>query len=326
MGAEPPPALQSPELLGPRPLGQQSAARPSASPTMASSGSSSTSSGTFALGPWGRITSQGICGWPGQGFSANVSTSPPARERWGPIGRARGSQASGVPKAGVGGRGGVGIVRSSCSFGTHMASPFSFPGRRCCVRGRAAGGRGPGAGGSGCCAGMRPFILTSSCGNGSPGALWLCRLQWLPLHRGLVPSAFRSLPPSDGKHGLCSCQPREARLPPTGIVTEGNLGAAPLRRLPGIPPRRVETRGGWDFLPPLFWGRVWFPFCLLVFLACRRGVGGGGGCPHHPCLSAWLSGCRQVTSKCTPVPGLPALLRHRGSTLGLRRPVLPRVL
>ena len=77
MGAEPPPALQSPELLGPRPLGQQSAARPSASPTMASSGSSSTSSGTFALGPWGRITSQGICGWPGQGFSANVSTSPP---------------------------------------------------------------------------------------------------------------------------------------------------------------------------------------------------------------------------------------------------------
>ena len=253
---------------------------------------------------------------------------PPTRERRGPIGQARGSEASGVPKFG-----GRGIVRSSCSFGTHMASPFSFPGRRCCVRGRAAGGRGPGAGGrgpgaggSGCCAGMRPFILTSSCGNGSPGALWLCRLQWLPLHRGLVPSAFRSLPPSDGKHGLCSCQPREARLPPTGIVMEGHLGAAPLRRLPGIPPRRVETRGGWDFLPPLFWGRVWFPFCLLVFLACRRGVGGGGGRPHHPCLSAWLSGCRQVTSKCTPVPGLPALLRHRGSTLGLRRPVLPRVL
>ena len=147
MEAEPSPALQSPELLGPHPLGQQSAACPCASPHMASSSSSSTSSGTFALGPWGRITSQGICGWPGQGFSANVSTSPPARERWGPIGRARGSQASGVPKAGGGRRGGVGIVRSSCSFGTHMASPFSLPGRRCCVRGRAAGGRGPGAGG-----------------------------------------------------------------------------------------------------------------------------------------------------------------------------------
>ena len=76
MGAEPSPALQSPELLGPRPLGQQSAACPCASPNMASSSSSSTSSGTFALGPWGRITSQGICGWPGQRLSANVSTPP----------------------------------------------------------------------------------------------------------------------------------------------------------------------------------------------------------------------------------------------------------
>ena len=37
---------------------------------------------------------------------------------------------------------------------------------------------------------MRPFILTSSCGNGSRGALWPCCLQWLPLHRGLVASAF----------------------------------------------------------------------------------------------------------------------------------------
>ena len=45
---------------------------------MALSGSSSTSSGTFALGPWGRITSQGICGWPGQRLSANVSTPPPS--------------------------------------------------------------------------------------------------------------------------------------------------------------------------------------------------------------------------------------------------------
>ena len=86
---------------------------------------------------WGRITSQGISGWPGQGLSAHVSTPAPARERRGPIGRARGSQASGVPK--VGGRC---IVRSSCSFGTHMASPFSFLGRQCCFRGRAAGVRG----------------------------------------------------------------------------------------------------------------------------------------------------------------------------------------
>ena len=77
MGAEPPPAFQSPELLGPHPLGQQSAACPCASPTMASSGSSSTSSSTFALGPCGRITSQGICRWPGQGLSANVLTPLP---------------------------------------------------------------------------------------------------------------------------------------------------------------------------------------------------------------------------------------------------------
>ena len=77
MVAETPPVLQSPKLLGPRPLGQQSAACPCASPTMASSGSSSTSSGTFALGPCGRITSQGICGWPGQGLSANVLTPLP---------------------------------------------------------------------------------------------------------------------------------------------------------------------------------------------------------------------------------------------------------
>ena len=232
-----------------------------------------------------------------------------------------------------------------------MASPFSLPGRRCCVRGRAAGGRGPGAGGGwervlcwdealyphiflwerepGSSVALPPSVASSAQG---PSAFCLpSGVMGFGLHFGFLPfpflsPPFLSFPPSDGKHGLCSCQPREARLPPTGIVMEGNLGAAPLRRLPGIPPRRVETRGGWDFLPPLFWGRVWFPFCLLVFLACRRGVGGGGGCPHHPCLSAWLSGCRQVTSKCTPVPGLPALLRHRGSTLGLRRPVLPRVL
>ena len=53
---------------------------------------------------------------------------PPTRERRGPIGQARGSEASGVPKFG-----GRGIVRSSCSFGTHMASPFSFLGRQCCL-------------------------------------------------------------------------------------------------------------------------------------------------------------------------------------------------
>ena len=54
---------------------------------MASSGSSSTSSGTFALGPCGRITSQGICGWPGQGLSANVLTPLPPENGWDPSAR-----------------------------------------------------------------------------------------------------------------------------------------------------------------------------------------------------------------------------------------------
>ena len=67
---------------------------------------------------------------------------------------------------------------------------------------------------------------------------------------------------------------------------------------------------GWDFLPPLFWGWVRFPSCLLAFLAFRPGWGWG------VLPSAWLSGCSQVTSKCTPVPGLPALLRHRGNCPG----------
>ena len=37
--------------------------------------------------------------------------------------------------------------------------------------------------------GRGPFS-SSSCGNGSRGALWLCHLQWLSLHNGLVPLSF----------------------------------------------------------------------------------------------------------------------------------------
>ena len=63
-------------------------------------------------------------------------------------------------------------------------------------------------------------------------------------------------------------------------------------------------------------------FFLPAVVSCILAWGGGGGCPHCPCLSAWLYGCSQVTSKCTPVPRLPALLRHsskspgRGARLG----------
>lgn len=97
--------------------------------------------------------------------------------------------------------------------------------------------------------------------------------------------------------------------------------------MPPPPPRRVETRGGgpqrccglhsgWvGFLAAFALGPGPVS-CLLAGVPCLPAWGGGGGCPHHPCLSAWLSGCRQATSKCTPVPGLPALLRHRGARLG----------
>ena len=235
---------------------------------MASCRSSSTSSVTFALRPWDRITSQGTCRSPSQGFSATLSTHH--QEWWGPIGRAHVSQVSDVPKGG--------IVRSSYCFGTHMAFLFSFLGRWCSVGG---GVQGAGCGmwglevfGRGCCAGMRPFILTSSCGNGFLGALWLCRLQWLPLPSGLVPSAFPralrvwaslwlpslSFSTSNGKHGPCSCQPRKARFPPTSNVMEGNLGAAPSRSLPGISPSRVETYGR-----ILWWSSVDGISCCLCF-------------------------------------------------------------
>ena len=158
--------------LGPRPLSQQSAACPCASPTMASSGSSSTSSSTFALGPCGRITSQGICGWPGQGLSANVLT--PSHPR-----------TAGTHRPGPGFRG----VRCAqiqrawhrsfilLLWHTHGFSVL-FSGKTVLFQGACCGGRGPGLGGGGsrCCAGMRPFILISSCGNGSRGALWPCCL------------------------------------------------------------------------------------------------------------------------------------------------------
>ena len=301
---------------------------------MASSGSSSTSSGTFAPGSLGsdpvsgdlRVARARVLG-------QRVDLPPRPRT----VGTHRtGPRFPSVRCAQVGGGGHrpfVLLLRHTHGFSVLLSGKTVLcQGARCGGRAAGGGGRGAGGGGGGsvCCAGMRPFIFTSSCGNGSPGALWLCRLQWLPLHRGLVPPAFRQafrgpgfasasfpslplplpLPPSDGKHGLCSCQPREARLPPTGIVMEGNLGAAPLRRLHGMPPpppRRVETRGGgpqrccglhsgWvGFLAAFALGPGPVS-CLLAGVPCLPAWGGGGGCPHHPCLSAWLSGCRQATS------------------------------
>lgn len=68
------------------------------------------------------------------------------------------------------------------------------------------------------------------------------------------------------------------------------MGEAPSRPFPGICSGRWENVsadrlhgvlvfGGWDFLPALFQGRVWLPFCLLVFLGFQRGWG-VGGFPH----------------------------------------------
>ncbi|KAM7231034.1 hypothetical protein CapIbe_017479 [Capra ibex] len=76
--------------------------------------------------------------------------------------------------------------------------------------------------------------LSSLASQQSAASMWLSHHGFVRLLQHLK---------RDVKHGPCSCQPREARLPPTGIVTEGNLGAAPLRRLPGISPSRVETCG-----------------------------------------------------------------------------------
>lgn len=64
----------------------------------------------------------------------------------------------------------------------------------------------------------------------------------------------------------------------------------------------VFTVGGWDFLPPLLWGRGRFPVCLLVFLACRRGVGVGDA----PTTLASQPGCRGVAKRLPnahPSPG-----------------------
>ena len=49
----------------------------------------------------------------------------------------------------------------------------------------------------------------------------------------------------------------------------------------------VVVFGGWDFLLPLFWGWVWFPFCLLVFLAFRHGVGVGDVPTALACQPDW---------------------------------------
>ena len=138
---------------------------------MASSGSSSASRGTFALGPWGRIASQGTRGSPRPRVHGKRVGPPPrmaGTDRLGPR----------FPGLRCAQRG---IVCSSCSFGTHVASPLSFLGRRCGLTGVGGVGlRGLGWG----------PLSSSSCGNGSRGALGLCLLRWLPPHNGLVPSAI----------------------------------------------------------------------------------------------------------------------------------------
>ena len=185
----------------------------------------------------------------------------------------------------------------SCSFGTHMASPFSSLGRWCCVR-----GRGVGCGGLGGCRegvlcwdeALYPHIFLWEWESGSSVALppSVSSSPQCPsafcLPSGVTGLGFASasfpfisFSTSDGKHGLCLCQPREARLPPTGIVMEGNLGAAPSRRFPGISPRLVETCGG-----IVLWSSVGGISCHLCFgagfgflSACSRflhsGLGGG---------------------------------------------------
>ena len=92
------------------------------------------------------------------------------------------------------------------------------------------------------------------------------------------------------------------------------MGEAPSRRFPGISTRRVETCGGivsWSSLGGVGVGGGGCPACL----AARPGGGGGWGLP--PLASQ--PGCRAVAKRLPnahPVPGLPALLRHRGNCPG----------
>lgn len=143
---------------------------------------------------------------------------------------------------------------------------------------------------------MGPFFLIFlwKWKSDSPAAL---PPHWLSLHSGLLPSVFHqaltgglrvgflpfpSLPfsPSDGKYGPGSCELREARVPPVGIVSEGNLREAPSRRFPGICPdrgksvsahRAGECCGLWrvGILAGFVEGWVWSPFSLLGFLGFR---------------------------------------------------------
>ena len=125
------------------------------------------------------------------------------------------------------------------------------------------------------------------------------------------------------------------------------MGEAPSRRFPGISTRRVETCGGivsWSSLGGVgVGGGGWGLFAafvlglglvsfLLARVSCIPAWVGVGVGATAPCLSAWLSGCSQATSKCTPRPRAPGSAQAQGqlpwagSMLGLLRRVLHQVL
>lgn len=86
-----------------------------------------------------------------------------------------------------------------------------------------------------------------------------------------------------GKYGPCSALARRSQVPSRRHPDGGKSGRSPIQTFPGhLPQTGGNTRqdsvvvfGGRDFLPPLCRGWVWFPFCLLAFLAFRPGWGSG---------------------------------------------------
>lgn len=194
-------------------------------------------------------------------------------------------------------------------------------------------------------------LSSSSCRNGSRGALGLGLLQWLSHNNGLVPSAIE---------GWASLRfpflfrywrqiwpvlvlARRSQVPSRWHRDGGKCGRSPIQTFPrhldqtGGNMRRdsvvvfVGGGGGWGLFAAFVLGLGLVSF-LLARVSCIPAWVGVGVGATAPCLSAWLSGCSQATSKCTPRPRAPGSAQAQGqlpwagSMLGLLRRVLHQVL
>lgn len=153
-------------------------------------------------------------------------------------------------------------------------------------------------------------LSSSSCRNGSRGALGLGLLQWLSHNNGLVPSAIE---------GWASLRfpflfrywrqiwpvlvlARRSQVPSRWHRDGGKCGRSPIQTFP----RHLDQTGG-----------NMRRDSVVVFVG--GGGGGGGGWVWGLPPLASQPGCRAVAKRLPnahPVPGLPALLRHRGNCPG----------